>query len=454
MSRSVPYLGPDERQLILNCARVEMDGPLIGRTGEILRKRLDWEAILLFAEAHSVASLIHRHVEQIDDSGLIPPEARRRLLQLAHRTDYRNRQYSKALHHLLGVFAEGGVPVIVLKGLSLVELVYGDFGLRPLIDLNLLIPRDKLEAARNLLLQRGWVEVQKTRSPFYRSLHSQIILVKPGEFEVLLLLQWGVVNWPRIHAIDLHRFWEEAQPVRLSGRDTLIPSPVDLVLYLCLQSEKHGYLNIPNVHTEDPAGFIFDERMDNRLIRFTDIYETIKHYQRTIDWEVLIERARDGGVEGSVYTNLCWITKSLGPVVEPRVLESLRPPRPRRLRRWLFEEITEETDYRRSGTRAWFGGWWLKKHKRLQRRLIDFLDLLEFAFPRRDELRLRYGLDSKKAASAIYLLHTGKGLFLGAGYFLPWAYRVLGSRTHRLLKPWVPPQVSHRLRSYLGAGRS
>jgi hypothetical protein len=169
---------------------------------------------------------------------------------------------------------------------------------------------------------------------------------------------------------------------------------------------------------------------------------------------VLIERARDGGVEGPVYTDLCWITKSLGPVVEPRVLESLRPPRPRRLRRWLFEAITAETNDRRSDTKARFGYWWLKKPGRLQRRLIDFLDLLEFAFPRRDELRLRYGLDSKKAASAVYPLHTGKGLFLCAVDFLPWAYRVLRSRTYRLLEPWVPRQVSHRLRSYLGPGRS
>jgi len=59
MSRSLPQLGPDERQLILNCARMELDGPLLHRTEEILQKPLAWDAVLFFAELHSVAPLLH-----------------------------------------------------------------------------------------------------------------------------------------------------------------------------------------------------------------------------------------------------------------------------------------------------------------------------------------------------------------------------------------------------------
>jgi hypothetical protein len=443
VSKRVPYLGPDERQLILNCARLELDGPLVYQTERILRRRPDWETLLLFAEAHSVAPLLHHHLRRLNGSGLIPPEARRRLLQLAHRTDYRNRQYSEALHELLEIFVEGGVPVIVLKGLSLVELVYRDFSLRPLIDLNLLIPRENLEPARNLLLQRGYVVSRGERSPLYRWLHSLLVFVKPGSFQVHLMLQWDVLSWPRMHAIDLRRFWEEAQPARLSGRDALIPSPVDFVLYLCLQADKYGYMNSPAVYVEDPAGFIFDEQTHNRLIRFTDLYEAIRHYQEVIDWEVLIERARASGIEGSVYNTFYWVTKLFGPVIEPRVLKSLRPPRPRRLRRWLFKIAEQPTDQLSDGAvKALFRRWWLNKRESSQLQLITVLNRLEFIFPRRDELSLRYGLTSGKAASAVYPLHVGKGLFLYTLDFLRWNYR--------LLKPWIPPPVSHGLRYYLG----
>ncbi|MFQ5791647.1 MAG: nucleotidyltransferase family protein, partial [Acidobacteriota bacterium] len=402
------------------------------QTEEILQRPLAWDAVLFFAELHSVAPLLQYHLKQFDGVGLIPLEARRRLLQHSHRAGYRNRHYSQALRELLELFAGASIPVIVLKGLSLVELIYGNLSLRPLIDLNLLIPREKLKTARNLLLRMGYVD--GTRYPFrsfYRWLNSQIILARPRDFEVHILLQWDVVNWPRIHAIDLPRLWEEAQPARLSGCDALIPSVHDLILYLCLQpNKKSGYLNIPAVHVEDLAGFVFAVWTDNRLIRFTDIYETITHYQGAINWEVLVERAQASGFEGSVYTSLHWTTELLGPVCEPWVLETLRPPSPHRFRKWLFEAIAQEPKEDRSATavKAAFRVWWLKKQKRAQLRLISLLELLEFIFPRRDELRLHYQLHSESAVFAVYLFHVGKSLFRGALGFPPWLYCMLTRR--------------------------
>ena len=446
MRRSLPQLGPDERELILNCVRIELDGPLLHQTEEILQKPLAWDVVLFFAELHSVAPLLHYHLRHFDGLGLIPPEALRRLLQLSHRAGYQNRHFSQALRELLEVFAEASIPVIVLKGLSLVELIYGNLGLRPLIDLNLLIPREKLETARNLLLRTGYVD--KGRRPnhnFYLWLNSQIILVKPRDLAVHLLLQLDVVNWPRIHAIDLPRLWREAQPAKISGYDALIPSPTDLVLYLCIQPDKHGYLNVPAVNVEDLAGFVFTEWTDNRLIRFTDIYEVIKHYEGTINWEVLIERARASGIEGSVYASLYWVTKLLGPVVEPWVIDSLRPPSPRRIRKWLFEALVEENKSAKS-VKASFRAWWLKMQKRSQLRMIRLLDLLEFIFPRRDELKLSYRLRSKKSPFAVFLVHSSKSLIRCALGFLLVIYSLLTRRR--------PSPILSQKTPFRGASRS
>ncbi|MDV2494994.1 MAG: nucleotidyltransferase family protein [bacterium] len=431
MSNRLPQLGPDERRLILNCARLELDGPLLHQTEEILQKPLVWDAVLLFAELHSVAPLLHYNLKRFDGEGVIPPEARRRLMQLSHRAGYRNRYYSQALRELLEAFAEAGIPVIVLKGLSLVELVYGNLSFRPLIDLNLLIPKEALEAAEGVLMRMGYADTMpQPLQGFYRWLKSHVHLARPGDFEVHLMLQWDVVSRPRVHAIDHPRLWKESQPVRLSGCDTLIPSAHDLILYLCFQPDKRGYLNVPALHVEDIAGFVFAEWSDNRLIQFTDIYEVIKNYQGAIDWEVLINRARASGTESSVYASLNWVTKLLGPVVEPRVLDSLRPPSPRRIRKWLFEAIVQEPKEAKSATavKAAFRAWWLKMQKRSQLRLIILLELLEFIFPRRDELKLYYRLHSERAVFSVYLIHVAKSLFRSALGFPPWLYCMLTRR--------------------------
>jgi hypothetical protein len=169
VSPRLPGLGEAERRLILDCARVELETPVARRIAETLRGPLAWDAIVAHAELHGVAPLLHHHLgghlgRDLTGQGAgpagpaaIPPWARQRLLRLSHRAAYRNLGFAEALAGVLDRLAEAGVPAVVLKGLSLVELVYGSPSLRPLIDLNLLVPRDRVETAAALLADRGYV---------------------------------------------------------------------------------------------------------------------------------------------------------------------------------------------------------------------------------------------------------------------------------------------------------
>jgi hypothetical protein len=376
---SISILGARERRLVINCARLELDETLARQTRELLRGELDWDQTVLFAEAHSVAPLLHRQLERLDGWAGVPPPARRRLLQLTHRTGYRNRLYAAALRDLLDLFAEDGVPVLVLKGLSLVELIYGDLSLRPLIDLNLLVPGPHLERARELLLRRGYVETLSRNSSFYRWCHSHLTIEKPDQFRLFLMLQWELVTWPRMHAIDLPRVWADAQPVRLAGRDARIPSPIDLVLYLCLQADKYAIVNALAVDRRDPAEYVFDERTYNRLVRFTDLHEVIHRHREGIDWSELTGRARAAGIEESAYGSLKFAERLFGTPVPREVLADLRPVRyrwPRRvLSRW---SLGPEPGNSSSGPPG------------VPRRWIKLLQLIDFVFPRRDIVRRRY----------------------------------------------------------------
>lgn len=425
MTARLPDLGRAERQLILNCARRDLDGPALHQTREILEQPLSWDAVVFFAWFHSVAPLLHRHLKRFDGSGRIPQEVRKKLLQLFHRVGFRNRRYSSALQEVLDVLADSGVPVIVVKGISLAELIYGSLSLRPLIDLNLLIPEADRVKGRDLLLRKGFVHWN--RNPAQGGPFSQFHLVKRSDFRVDLLLQWHPVNWPRVHGIDLRRFWDEARPVQLSGRNTLIPSPVDLILYLCLLPDRHGFPNAAALEIEDPGTFVFTEWTGNRLIRFTDIHEVIRHYQGAFDWEILVERAKASGVEGSAYASLSWVTKLFGDTVAPWALEALRPPTPRRLRKRLYEALSgNSSDHKtHAATNGVARNWWMKQRKRTQVRLTHLLLLFEFAFPSRHELRVLYRLDSNKGTFGIYVVHVGKSLVFG---MLPWIYRVLTKR--------------------------
>jgi hypothetical protein len=431
MRRPLPDLGLHERQLLVNCARLTLDESLAHATEALLQEPLAWEAVLSHAELHSVAPLLYHHLKRLQHLQRLPPEARRRLLQLFHRTGYQNRRFAKALHDLLEAFSEAGIPLLVLKGLSLVELIYGNLSLRPLIDLNCLVPPDERSAAKDLLYQMGYVEV--IRPAFrgvYQRFNSQFLMVRAGDFKVYFLMQWDVVNWPRIHNFDLERFWADAQPARLAGCEALVPSPTNSVLYLGGQPDKHGFLNLPALVAESPEEFIFKSWTHNRLIRFTDIYEVIRHYQAVLDWKVLVERAQASGVADSLYASLSWTRKLYGPVFEPWVLDALRRPSPRRLRRWLYDALAQEPGGGGlSETGSNIGrAVWSKLRVKSQVRLIRILDILEFTFPRRQELKGRHIPNSGHTTLAQYLIHVGNWLALCFVGFLLYIYCLIVPR--------------------------
>jgi hypothetical protein len=443
MSGALPTLGARERQLLLGCARLELDDALVQRTRGLLRSGLDWDRAVVFAEAHSVAPLLHRQLQRLDVWAEVPAPARQRLLQLAHRTEYRNRLYSAGLSELLELFAGAGVPVIVLKGLSLVELIYGDFSLRPLIDLNLLIPRTHLTAARTLLLRHGYTETVSRGSPFYRWSHSQLVIEKPGAFRLFLMLQWDLLSWPRMHAIDLPRFWQDSQAVRLSGRDARIPSPIDFVLYLCLQADKYAFLNALAVDRRDPAEFVFDESTYNRLIRFTDLNEVIRHYQGRIDWSELAERARAGGIEESVHVSLRCVERLFRPAIPPAVLVALRSTPHRRLRHLASRAVLESESREPHGRlEARLMSWWRRQSTPVQRQWIKRLDLIEFVFPRRDVVRRRHQSAWGRSAALAYPFHVCGALLRCALHLPGWTYGRLRGRLSR--RPRLAPPASGR----------
>jgi len=166
------------------------------------------------------------------------------------------------------------------------------------------------------------------------------------------------------------------------------------------------------------------EWTNNRLIRFVDIYEVIQHYQNAIDWNLLIERARESGIQKSVYASLHWVTRIMGQVVGPRILEALRQPFPHGIRRWFFEALNQQPNNNTSAsrTKTFFRDWWWRKQKLSQLHIIQLMNLLEYMFPSYEELSLLYGLRSKKIGIAVYPFHIVKTFFLG---LLPWIYYVL-----------------------------
>ncbi|MDK9709108.1 MAG: nucleotidyltransferase family protein [Desulforhopalus sp.] len=114
----------------------------------------DWDRLLTEAEAHGLAPLLHWHLQT--RASEIPEHCRRalRLLYLRHR--HANTVYGRVLGEVLTIFAKAGIEALVLKGAALCHTVYPEIGLRPMRDIDLLLPPDKAQQAQDLLIARGY----------------------------------------------------------------------------------------------------------------------------------------------------------------------------------------------------------------------------------------------------------------------------------------------------------
>ncbi|MGH2992331.1 MAG: nucleotidyltransferase domain-containing protein [Solirubrobacterales bacterium] len=382
MSAALPELGPSERRLLLSCARVELDPADESALGELVREPLDWDAIVFFAHLHSVAPLVHRHLEQLGDGDLVPDRARGRLLALAHRAAYQNRIFARENAALVADFDAADVPVIVPKGISVVELVYGDLELRPLIDLLFLVAPHRLAAGGGVMLSRGYTAM-RVRPPHaaYQWLCPQRWFRREDASRMFVLLKAHLVDTPpRRHRFTPERLWPEARPASVAGHTYLTLAPTDQVLYLCLQGDCHGHFNRAALGTIDPVDLLFAEWSHNRLVRFVDIHEAVRHHRQELDWDRLVARARSCGIEDAAHSSLVMTNALLGDTAPAEAIEALSGRPPPRLRQALLGPIAQSPP-RPSPPRGVLASGWERLGQRRQKELFRLIGLLEVAFP-------------------------------------------------------------------------
>lgn len=437
-------LEPAEIELLLNCARTDFNDAKGARNRELIAAGVAWNRVLAYAEAHSVASLLYASLRKTADLS-VETWIWDRLLRILHRTEYQNRLYRVALQQVLDKLEAQGVPAMVLKGLSLVELIYGRLNLRPTIDINLLVRKNDFAHVRAMLLEEGFETAPWARSSLYQRLHSQCELIKRGRFRLVILLQNHPINRPTVNSLDVDRFWREAQEVELADRTVKIPSAVDSVLYLCQQPIKHGFTNTAAFNRESPDAFVFKEWTANRLIRFVDIAETIQYYGSEIDWDLLVRRARNEGLAESTHLSLAWTRRLLGVRIDDGVFRGLPEPQARFYRKVLFELIKRPGFWQRT---------WMRQPAWRQRALIRLVDFQEFVFPESGELARRNGLRSRLSITTGCTRHSVYWVLRGIVAVAGWVQRKFKRRVIRPVVYRLRRLLSRRrILSYIGIHR-
>lgn len=150
-----------------------------------------------------------------------------------------NQLRTRAALEVIGALEREGIPVLPLKGLALLCGYYADIGLRPMLDIDLLVPPAQAPSAVRVLTQSGWSPPHLPLHPALRAGHL------PPDYScqlqrasVKLDLHWYVLAQDA-SATLARPFFAHATRRTLGGASVLCPHATELLLQVCL----HGIVN-------------------------------------------------------------------------------------------------------------------------------------------------------------------------------------------------------------------
>jgi len=229
-----------EVEMLLLCARSHLGGDLAARIELLLQGDIDWKYVGQKAHQHNVGPLVYKSLNAVS-----PEHIPRRVLDQFRKTFLVNVHRTLMLTHellaVLDLLENSGISAIPYKGPALAASVYGDLTLRQFADLDIMLRKQDVLRARDLMVSRGYqpqFELNGIQADAHQRTKYELPLIRnPGR--MMVELKWEVVDKYFSFPLDPGSLWERLQPVNLDGKEVLTFSPENTLLILCVHGTKH-----------------------------------------------------------------------------------------------------------------------------------------------------------------------------------------------------------------------
>jgi len=154
---------------VIALAQFSLSGVYLDNANRLLKTETDWPRWLNHIELHGLSGFANQHIEQHNLP--VPTNIRMSLkaLNIRHKSAADVRYQS--LCEINEVLKNKNIPYAALKGAALMPYLYGEAALRPMRDMDLLLPRKFLRQAANCLRDIGFDLPKEQPSQFMRDMH-------------------------------------------------------------------------------------------------------------------------------------------------------------------------------------------------------------------------------------------------------------------------------------------
>jgi hypothetical protein len=211
----------------------------------------------------------------------------------------KNQRLFEDTRPILGRFIGAGLRVMAIKGAALALEYYGNVAVRPMSDLDLVVPAAQAETAAAILLELGYDPWRALDSDVKRFRHA-VRFTAPGPKE--MDLHWHMLFDLPDEKLD-EEFWATARPFRFLDHDIVTPDSTRALLHTIL----HGL----RWNEEPPIRWIPDAMM------------ILRRDARTIDWAWLVSFAERRCIAHRLHLGLAYLAGSFAAPIPQHVLSRL-----------------------------------------------------------------------------------------------------------------------------------
>jgi len=233
------------RNLLRQAAIVEPDQRRLEMIGEAASEITNWDSLAAQAETHNMAPILHRHLGQVDAD--VAAGGRRLLGALAIRHRHANATLTAACQEMLQNFQSAGIDSIVLKGMALSHIVYPEFTLRPMRDIDVLVPASEALRAQSVLAETGFSISDNHDFAFdggrYMRNHHHLpeARIQRDGMTVTVEIHTDALSGDYPESLSYERVADNAREFSLDGVAAMAMGHGDMLTHLCRHAFEPGH---------------------------------------------------------------------------------------------------------------------------------------------------------------------------------------------------------------------
>ena len=260
-----------ERQIMTAACELNPGVDRLQKLRDLVSREFDAHQLLDLSIQNGVGGLLYRNLLKAEVQEQLSPAFTQRLQSIYYQTARLNLKLIHDLKAVLETLNLENLNVVLLQGITLLDAVYEDIGLRPMKDIDLWVLPDSYKEVVRVLESLGYAKEEFYPSTYVRQdttidINTHVLWADRVKARGLLL------------NVNQENLFKNTVRIKVDGHAALGLNPYDQVLYLSLHVIKH--------HAE-------------RLIWLLDIKGLIDTWTDS-DWNTLIERALELGLQKTV----------------------------------------------------------------------------------------------------------------------------------------------------------